>query len=144
MMRSTSSKAKLDRVKSEELPEALRLELISFSQRLTQNYTSFFASPRAKFRVARFLQAQLPPKPQPQGRPGFRDVTEAVHMLNELRRQHPEWPYRRLWRCIYPVIIRDYKSLGIPERRSAAEELRNRARWRRRAHRRAQARKIKP
>src|SRR5262249_50303669 len=93
-------------------------------------------NPRLKHRVARLLARELPPASRRPGRPGLREETEASRMFDELRRTHPDWPHRRLWRSIYSRVISGYGSLSTPERRAAAEELRNRARWRRRARRR--------
>lgn len=141
MLRTTASKAKLDRVKSEELPEALRLELSSFSQRLTQNYAAFFTShPRAKHFLARLFKAQLPPLSRPRGPAGYKEVTEAIRRRDELRRRYPRKSPKKIWRMVYSAAIPAYDRLPRLERRVRANELRQRVLWRLKARRRRQQR----
>jgi hypothetical protein len=131
------------RTKRETIPASLRAEVAAFSKLLMENFAAFFtARPRARFQVARLLAGELPPLRRPAGRPGFPAVTKACQMLAELGRLHPGEPARILWPGIYREVIEGYALLSKPERRAAAQELRDRVRWRRRAQRRAQARKI--
>jgi hypothetical protein len=135
-------KPKARRRRREPIPEPIRRAVIEFARALEQNHAAnFTANPGFKRRVGQFLAAELPPRRRP-GRPGIPEVSRAEHLFTELRRLHPDEPEDVLWQSIYCQIFPGYDSLNAPDRR-AAEELRNRVRWRRRARRRTQMRKMK-
>jgi hypothetical protein len=129
-------KSKVRRRKRESIPEQLRQEVIAFAQRLQGNFAGLFhADPRLKHYVSRLLASTLPPPPRHPGRPGYHYVTQALSLLDELRRRHPGKSHRWRWKRVYPAVIQNYDSMNKVERRGAQQELRDRVRWRRRAAR---------
>ena len=129
----------------ERIPAALREEIESCGRLLTELFGSVFAShPRLKFTAARLFAAQLPPSPQPPGRPGFREVTRAIALREKLRGQHPEWSEKQIWGAAYGALISNYHGLPPLERRDAEYWLRQRVHWRLSARRHSQRLKTQP
>jgi hypothetical protein len=125
--------------KREVLPDPIREEVTSCGRLLTELFGPVFVShPRLKFVAARLFAAQLPPLPRPPGRPGYRQVSEAIRLRDEVKRLHPELSLKQIWRMIYPDVIPNYCSLPPPERRDAEDQLRRRTHWRLAARRRRQ------
>jgi hypothetical protein len=117
--------------------------LCALSQDLARDFCSFFeASPRAKFRVARFLASQLPPLSRPHGRPGYPMVSNAISLREELHRLHPESSDKAIRHEIYNRTIP--KTLPVIERRASQDQLRKRVYWRLSARRRRQRRGKSP
>jgi hypothetical protein len=121
----------------EAVPDLLREEVISSGRLLTELFgPAFTANPRLKLAAARLFAAQLPPLPRPPGRPGYKQVNEAIRLREEATRLHPERSQMQIWGGVYSKVIPDYHSLPPPERRDAQDQLRQRVRWRLAARRR--------
>jgi hypothetical protein len=116
----------------ESIPQPIAAEIIAFGKRLAESFASFFvASPRLKFSASRLFETQLPPLPQPRGRPGYKQVTDAIRLRENLRPSEPD--SRRMWTQICIGVIPNYQSLDKPEQREVRAELRQRVKWRLRA-----------
>jgi hypothetical protein len=110
--------------KPDLIPCAIRAAVIAFGRHLAEKYAGDFASnPRLKIRVAQLMKSQLPPGP---GRPGFADVTEAIRMLNDSRRNRPGRSPKEVWREIYLALIPDHSRLPRIERIAAENQLHSR------------------
>jgi hypothetical protein len=121
----------------EAVPDLLREEVISFGRLLAELFgPALTANPGLKFAAARLFAAQLPPLPRPPGRPGYKQVNEAIRLREEATRLHPERSHKQIWQAVYPTVIFGYHSLPAPERRDAEDQLRQRVRWRLSARRR--------
>ena len=119
------------------LPSPLRHQLAAFAASLRREYRPLFlANPDLKKRVAGFLAALLLPKPRRRGRPGRPDVTKAIRLLRKFARLYPEERREQHWARVYPMVIGGYGEMNAVEQRHAREELRERARWRYRQHKR--------
>ena len=116
-----------------ELPRALRKEIFQFARKLKKHYRQLFASdPIYRKRAGQFLTALLPPKPRRRGRPGRADVTQAIRLRRQFRRQFPDEPWAKTWERIYPLAIPNYATMAELEQADARQELRERVRWRQR------------
>jgi hypothetical protein len=125
----------------EIVPAPLCEETISFAKLLSEFFgPAFSANPRLKYSIGRLLTAQLPPAPQPRGRPAFDIVTKAIRLREEAKRRHPEQSQKSNWREVYPEVIPNYHDLPPLERRDAQDWVRQRVRWRLKARRRRQRR----
>jgi hypothetical protein len=112
---------------------------VSFGRLLAELFgPAFSANPRLKFSVGRLLTAQLPPQPPPRGRPGYKQVTEAIRLREKLRPNEPD--ARRMWTQICIAVIPNYESFKKLEQKKARTRLRERLRWRLRA--RARRRRV--
>jgi hypothetical protein len=89
-----------------ELPRAIRKELATFARKLARDHRALFASdPIYRKRAGQFLTALLPPKSRRRGRPGRSDVTQAIRLLRQFRRRHPEERAVEHWQRVYPLAI---------------------------------------
>jgi hypothetical protein len=129
---SAPAKTKIRRGrKREKIPRALRAAVIESAKKLRAEFGSLFtATPRLKRRAAGLFESNLPPRRRRPGRPGFRLVTKAIRLRNQLRRGHPELSSKEVWHRIYSALIPDYQNLPLLERRQAERQLHQRARWR--------------
>src|SRR5215831_10044543 len=94
----------------ESISPQIAEEVISFGRLLGEFFgPAFSANPRLKFSVGRLLTAQMPPRPQPRGRPGYKQVTEAIRLREKLRPNEPD--ARRMWTQICIGVIPNYESL---------------------------------
>jgi hypothetical protein len=133
---AVASKTRRRRCKTENLPDAMQRAVAEFGRRLQADFAPVFVNRRAKRQVARLLESALPPRPRRPGRPGLARVTEAISMLDKLRRAHPGKPIKWIWRQIYPRLISSYGALPLIKRRAEEEHLRLQVRWRLYARRR--------
>lgn len=118
------------------LPKELRKELATFARKLAKGYRAQFASdPALRKRAGQFLTALLPPKPRRRGRPGRKDVTQAIRLKAKFRRLYPEERPDQIWKRIYPLVISGYDAMSEVEQQDAPERLRERVRWRLRRRR---------
>jgi hypothetical protein len=114
------------------LPSPLRKEITAFALALKRQYRKLFSSdPLYRKRAGQFLTSLLPPKPRPRGRPGRPDVTKAIKLLRQFRRQYPDERAAQHWARMYPLVIAAYVDMNEVEQRDARERLRERVRWRR-------------
>jgi hypothetical protein len=119
------------------IPSALRKEIATFARKLKRDYRVLFATnPLNRRRAGQFLTALLPPKPRRRGRPGRADVTTAIRLLRQFRRQHRNERPAGHWRRVYPQAIPDYGSMTAQQQADARQALRERVRWRLRIRRR--------
>ncbi len=120
-----------------ELPRALPKEISQFARKLKRDHRALFASnPLYRKRAGQFITSLLPPKPRRRGRPSWRDVTEAIGLRKEFRRQFPDEPWAETWDRIYPHVIPGYDAMTGIEQNDARQVLRERVRWRQRARKR--------
>jgi hypothetical protein len=120
------------------LPRPVRKEITTFALTLKRHYRKLFASdPLYRKRAGQFLTALLPPKPRPRGRPGRPDVTKAIKVLRQFRRQYPEERAAQHWARMYPLVISGYGNMNAVELKDARERPRERVNWRRRKKRTA-------
>src|SRR5215831_21073573 len=87
----------------------LRKEIAAFARRLAKEHRGLFTSdPNLRKRAGQFLTALLPPKPRRRGRPGRKDVTNAIRLLRKFRRLYPDERGEKIWERIYPKVIPGY------------------------------------
>ena len=109
-----------------ELPRPIRKEIASLALKLRRQYKALFASdPLLRKRVGQFLAALLPPKPRRRGRPGRKDVTQAIRLRVKLHHLYPEEKYEEIWKLIYLLVIRGYEGMHEVEKKDARERLRD-------------------
>jgi len=119
----------LRRSRSEGIPEAVRADVIALCRHLAEDYPSLFTHSRAKHSLVRLFEAQLPRQSR-----GFETVSRAIALRSELRRMHPEWSHKEIWRAIYSHVLSEHQTLSAETR----NELRQRVRWRLEIRRRRQ------
>jgi hypothetical protein len=86
--------------------------------------------PQLKIRITAMLRRLLPPRPCRSGRPGLASVTAAIRLHNELTQSFPERSSKEVWREVYRVVVPRWDALSPIERRSEADRLHRRVRWR--------------
>jgi hypothetical protein len=140
------SLATLQKARRREIvPAPIHEEVVSFGKFVAELFGPAFAgNSRLKYSIGRLLTAQLPPSPQPGGRPAFAIVTAAICAREEAKRRHPERSDKEIWGEIYRCVIPHYETLPAIERREAAQQLRKRTYWRLHARRRRERRKTQP
>jgi hypothetical protein len=112
----------------------MRKELATFARKLKRDHGALFATdPIYRERAGQFLTALLPPKPRRRGRPGRPDVTTAIRLLRQFRRQYTDERPTQRWKRIYPQAIPGYGAMTDIEQNDARQQLRERVRWRQRA-----------
>jgi hypothetical protein len=115
------------------MPPEVRKEIAQVARQLKRNHRALFiADPKLKDRVSRLLRSLLPPQPRRRGRPGRPDVTKAIRLLREFRRQYPNERPSQHWARVYPLVIPGYGEMSPVQQKDARERLRERVRWRRR------------
>ena len=126
--------------KEPRIPKELRAAVTEHACVIARQYRHLFAADRQlKDRVLHLVQALLPPRARRRGRPGLPDVTNAIRLRRQFRRQHPGKNAKQIWARVYPAVILGYDRMTELERESArnelrqrvADRLRKRARWKR-------------
>ena len=113
------------------LPPVIEARVRAFALELAEAHRGAFRrNPRLKRRVASLLVRCLPPLPRRAGRPGLTDVSEALRAHASLRRAHPQWSPKRLWREVYRRCVAGWEVMGDVERREESFLLHQRCRWR--------------
>ena len=118
------------------IPPELQIRIHSFAVELIEHHGDAFSDPEMKNRIAGLLRRGLPPRSRRPGRPGFAIVSAAIGLHAELKRSSPESSPKEIWKEIYRRLIPKWDDLSRIERRTEAEELRRRVRWRVYARRR--------
>ena len=117
---TTSPKPKRRRRHGPRLPAVVRKEITQCARQLRQHQGLFKTDPKLRDRVARVLRSMLPPKRR-RGRPGIPSVTQAMLLLKQLQRKHPEQQPRERWQQIYRQVIPNYENL--PREQQRGQEL---------------------
>jgi hypothetical protein len=119
------------------LPPELQSRLRRFAAELIEHHGDVFKNDsEIKSRVAAMLRRYLPPWPRRGGRPGFVSVTLAIRLHGEIKWAHPEWSNKKIWDEVYRRSIPRWEVLSTIERRTEADWLHSRVRWRLCARRR--------
>jgi hypothetical protein len=119
------------------LPTELRRHLVEISKQLPAELRrDFKADPKLKDRASRFLRLLWPPRSRRPGRPALPGVTEAIRLLQNFRRQHPDEKPPQLWDRICLQVLTGYETLTDDEKRRQRRELKDRVRSRRNQQRR--------
>jgi hypothetical protein len=109
----------------------IRKQIATFAPQLAREHPAHLASdPLYRKRAAQFFTALLPPKSRRRGRPGRKDVTQAIRLKAKFRRLYPEERADQIWKRIYSVVIVGYEAMNEVEQKNASEQLRERVRWR--------------
>jgi hypothetical protein len=109
------------------LARPLRTEIAAFAISLRRQYKALFAAdPLLRKRAGQFLTALLPPKPRRRGRPGRKDVTQAIRLRAKFRHLYPQERPDQWWKRIYPLVIAGYQDMNAVEQKDARERLRER------------------
>jgi hypothetical protein len=118
------------------IPAELRSEVVRFSRNIAKKHRKVFVADRGiKLQVLRLMQALLPPRPRPRGRPGDPSVTHAMKLHSKFRRQFPKLLPRELWVKVYPLAINGWEGMTDLERCDARQTLHDRVVWRLRKRR---------
>jgi hypothetical protein len=117
-------------------------ELRAIAGDLARRYRSEFrAAPQLRARAARVLKNLLRPHGR-RGRPRDPTVTRALTMYGRLRREHPNERPQELWYRVAARMIPGFQGHTELEPRALVDDLRTRAKSRRRIQPRRKSRRI--
>jgi hypothetical protein len=114
------------------LPRGLTKELRTIAGDLAKRFRhEFREDPQLRVRAARVLKSLLPPHAR-RGRPRDPTVTRALKMYGKFRREHPNERPRALWYRVADTMIPGFQGHTELEKRALVDDLRARAKSRRR------------
>jgi hypothetical protein len=117
------------------IPSDLKSKIRQFAAELVEQHGEAFSRERQlKSRLAAALRRLL--RPRRSGRPAIVGVSAAIRVRARLKRSHPEWTPKEIWRQVYISTIPEWNALPAFKRREEACQLRQRVRWRMAARRR--------
>jgi hypothetical protein len=123
------------RRRAPSIPRELQNEIAAHAKVIGKKYRKLFnADGKLKQRIARLTAVLLPPRAR-RGRPRDPTITRALALYHKRRRQYSDERPRESWYFVAGKLIQNFDSYNQLERRALVDDLRTRAKSRRRKSR---------